>query len=142
MPAILARAYHSLVGSSGPVSSASSVIGCGASFGIDAGRTQEQQLFHACLVRGMDDGGFDRQIVETGIRPASVVGDDAAHLGGGQQHASGLVGVQQADRAGARKSSLARSTVRTVQFSWQPAHQGGADHAAMAGHPDALAGSA
>lgn len=33
MPAIFARAYASLVGSSGPVSRASSLIGCGASLG-------------------------------------------------------------------------------------------------------------
>ncbi|COY09490.1 Uncharacterised protein [Mycobacterium tuberculosis] len=33
MPAILAIAYASLVGSNGPVSSALSGIGCGASFG-------------------------------------------------------------------------------------------------------------
>jgi len=33
MPAIFAIAYDSLVGSSGPVSSASSAIGCGASRG-------------------------------------------------------------------------------------------------------------
>jgi hypothetical protein len=49
MPAILAIAYHSLVGSSGPVSSA--VLGdrLRRVARIDAGRAEEQQLGDAAL---------------------------------------------------------------------------------------------
>ena len=43
MPAILAIAYASFVGSNGPVSSALSLIGCGAIFRVYAGGAKEQQ---------------------------------------------------------------------------------------------------
>ena len=145
MPAILAMAYHSLVGSSGPVSSASSRIGCGRQLGIDAGRAEEQQLLDAGAVGGMDDVRLDHQVV------VEEIGGIACRWPGcrrpwprqGRRHAAAL-GLDPAprrrpdgaDRASPRsdgqdrrQSSLAsRRTMRR------------ADHAAMPGDPDALAG--
>ena len=91
MPAILAMAYHSLVGSSGPVSSASSRIGCGASLRIDAARAQEQQALDAGAVRGLDDVGLDHQVVVEEVGRIGVVGQDAADLGRREDDRIGLL---------------------------------------------------
>ena len=114
----------------------------GRKLGIDAGRAQEQKLFHAAQVRGLDDGGLDRQIVEQELRRIGVIGDDAADFGGGQQHGMRLVGFDPGgDRAGiAQIHRVAVNRQDGAIFLFQLANQTGPDHAAMAGNPDALAG--
>ena len=68
MPAILAIAYHSLVGSSVPVSNASSRIGWGCELRIDARRAEEQQLGDIAAVRRLDDVRLDHEVVVQEVR--------------------------------------------------------------------------
>ena len=71
MPAILAIAYHWLVGSSGPVSSA--VLGdrLRRQPRIDAGRAEEQQLLDAGAPRRLDDVASGSSDCRRGTRPAA-----------------------------------------------------------------------
>ncbi len=62
-------AYHSLVGSSGPVSRHSSRHRLRRSPRIDAARAEEQQLAHAVPMSRVDDVGLDLQVVAQELRP-------------------------------------------------------------------------
>ena len=84
MPAILAIAYHSLVGSSGPGQQRLFLDRLRRKFRIDAGRAEKHQAVDAGEVRGMNDIGLDCQIVVNEIGGEGVVGIDAADLGGGK----------------------------------------------------------
>ena len=70
MPAILAIAYHSFVGSSGPVSSAP-LDRLSGQFRIDAGGTEEQETVDAGTDARMNDVRFDHQIVVDENRPGT-----------------------------------------------------------------------
>ena len=82
----MAIAYHSLVGSSGPVSSASSLIGCGGEFRIDAARSEEEHLpRRPSRCAALQDVRLDHQVVVEKIGAEGVVGEDAADLGRGEE---------------------------------------------------------
>ena len=94
MPAILAIAYHSLVGSSGPVSSCSSVIGCVGIAGIDARRTQVQQLRRVELVSRVHHGAVDHHVVVDELRRSRAVGHDSADRASDEEHVLGPVRLE------------------------------------------------
>ena len=93
-------------------------------------------------MRGVDDVRFDRQVLIEEVGRIAVVGMDAAHPPGGQEHRVrprrrhprlGLHLPRQVDL-------VARDRLDLAAFGRQPPCDGAADHAAMAGHPHALAG--
>ena len=115
MPAILAIAYHSLVGSSGPVSSASSVDRLRRELGIDAGRAEEQQPVDARAVRRLDHVRFDHQVVVEKLGGMRVVGENAADLRRGDHDRVGPRArpSRPRPRPAASRSTSRRSTVST-----------------------------
>ena len=109
--------------------------------GIDAGRAEEHQLLGAVDVGGVDDVGRDREIVVEEFGAQRVVGDDAADLGRRQEDRLRAFGGKPSVHRGliAQIDLAARRRQQFDVFLRQPAHQRGADHAAMAGDEDRLA---
>ena len=95
MPAILAMAYHSLVGSSGPVSSDVLAHRLRRQLGIDAGRAEKQQLLDAVESAAWITLAAIDEIVVDEIGGQRVVGDDAADLGRRQEHGIGRAFANQ-----------------------------------------------
>ena len=96
-------------------------------------------------VRGLDDVRLDHQVV------VEEVGADRCRWRGcrrpwprrGRSRRAGCRRSSAPSPPAGVRSTLARSTVRISQSSrCEPAHQRRADHAAMAGDPDTLAGQA
>ena len=77
MPLILAIAYHSLVGSSAPMSSASWLLG---ELGVSAAASQKEQAPLAAALGHFNHVGLDLEVIEQEISRVAVVGLDAAHL--------------------------------------------------------------
>ena len=86
---------------------------------VDAGRAEEQQLLDAALPGGVDDVGLDHQVVVEELGRVGVVGEDAADLGGGDEHGLRPASRHPAlDRGLPRQVDLgARSAVRISQPS-------------------------
>ena len=80
MPAILATAYASLVGSSGPVCRCIFLDRLLGVLGIDAGAPEEHHLLHARTMRAVDHTVLDEQIVADEVCGLGVVGHDPADL--------------------------------------------------------------
>ena len=85
IPAILAMAYHWLVGSSGPVRRYSSLSGCGRELGIDAGTAQEKQFPHTRQPRVFDEVVLNPEVFQKKFGGLAFVGENAAHFGGGDE---------------------------------------------------------
>ena len=86
MPAILAIAYHSLVGSSGPVSSASSRDRLRRELADRCSDEPRNSSFSTpAALRRVDDVGLDHQVVVEEVGRVGVVGEDAADLGRGEE---------------------------------------------------------
>ena len=109
--------------------------------GVDAGGAEEHQLGHAVGVGGVDDVGLDHQVLVDELGRIGVVGMDAADLGcrqidlvdamGGEEGVDGmLVGEIERVATGSEEVGAAQRL--------QPAHDGRADHAAMAGDEDGV----
>jgi len=82
-------AYHWFVGSSGPVSRASSAIGLRRQAGIDTGRAEKHQLVDSNAARALDDVILDGEVFVDELRRLCVVGNDAADLCRGQEDRRG-----------------------------------------------------
>ncbi len=91
MPAILASAYPSFVGSSGPLEQLILRDRLPGVTGVDAARSEVEKLLHADAVGGVDDRGVDHQIVVEELGRIRVVGMDAADLSGRQDDLLGPV---------------------------------------------------
>ena len=91
---------------------------------------------------GVDDVGLDHQVFVEELSRKRVVGVDAADLGGGEKHDIGLAladpGANLRLLAQIRRAAFDRQDLAIL--GRQPAHDRRADHAAMAGDPDLLAG--
>ena len=108
MPAILAMAYGSFVGSSTPVKSASSRIGCGTA----RGRCTTTQAVTAAALphKGlMDDIRLDHQVVVDEVGGIAVVCQNPTHLGGGKDHHVGALGLHKRPHCG---------LIGQVQLGW------------------------
>ena len=100
---------------------------------------------HAVAEGRVDDVGLHHQVLVDEFGRVGVVGVDAAHLGGGQVDLVGLLRREEGAhgslvgkvqfRMGAGDDALGR-----VALGQQLAHDGRADHAAMAGHVDLVHG--
>ena len=81
MPAILAIAYASFVGSKGPVSSALSLMGCAAVFRVYAGGAKEQQPRYPRGHGSVEQVDLDLEVFGQEISGIGAVGHDAADPG-------------------------------------------------------------
>ena len=68
--------------------------------GVDARRAQVQQLAHAATVAFVQHVGLNHDVFIDEIGPQGIIGVDAAHLGGGQQHVFGPVFGKKAGHGG------------------------------------------
>lgn len=107
--------------------------------GVDAAGAEEQQLLHAVTKSGFDHVGLDHEVLVNEVGGVDVVGVDAAHLGRGQIHLL---------RFDLREEGAHGGLVSEVEFGVgagddvaggvaggeQLAHDGRADHAAVARH--------
>ena len=111
-------------------------------FGIDAGTAEKEQILDPGTVGGIDDVDFDLQVDGDELGGIAVVGVDAADLGGGQHHTVNAFGGEElAYRPLVGEIELVMAPGHHVAAAegLQMAHDGRADHAAMAGDVDALA---
>jgi hypothetical protein len=109
---------------------------------IDAGRAEKQQLLDPAAPGAMDDVGLDRQIVVDELgRPAVVRLDAADRRGRHDDRLGPHVGQPGLDVALAPEIDLRPAHREDLAvFVRQPPDQRGADHAAVAGHPDPAPG--
>ena len=89
IPAILATAYHSLVGSSGPVSRDASAHGLRGEFRINAGRSQKLELLHARVIRGVDNVDLDGEIIVEKLRRTHAIGENSTDARGREEYVFG-----------------------------------------------------
>ncbi len=95
-------------------------------------------------MRGVDDVGLDREVVADELGRVGGVGDDAAHLGGGEEHVLGALGVEEgARRAIVGEVELGMGAQQQVGAAGraQAANDGAADQAAVAGDVAARGGN-
>ena len=69
--------------------------GLGSELGIDAGGSQVEEFFDAGLVGGFDDVGGDDEVVVDEFGLVGVVGQDASHLGGGEEDVFGFFAFEE-----------------------------------------------
>ena len=108
--------------------------------GVDAAAAQEQQALHAGAPGAVNHIGLDDQVVANKFRREAVVGDDAAHLGSGQEHVVWLFRLKHLLRGvGVSQVQLGVGACDQVciAFCPQPPDDGAADQAAVAGDVDA-----
>ena len=111
--------------------------GLGRHAGVDAAAAQKLEFLAAVLPGGVDDVHLQNHIVVHEVRQGVLVGHDAAHFGGGQEHVlRTLIG----------KEVVYGLLVAQVQFlvgtgddvgialSMKLAHNGAAHHAVMTGY--------
>ena len=108
---------------------------------IDARGPQQQQLSDADPPGRLDHVGLDRQVVVEEVRGPRVVGQNPAHRGRGQDDP---VGPRLGDpilgfRLAAQIDDLPAAGQNLAVLGPQAPDDGGADHAAVSGDPDALA---
>ena len=111
--------------------------------GVDAAAAQKQQAPHAAAPGRFNHVGLDLEVIEQKISRMSVVGLNAAHLGGRQHHHRGLVLLEPALHGRAvfqiQLGATGREQVAVAGPLQRPA-DGAARHAAVAGHEDAVVG--
>ncbi len=109
--------------------------------GIHTAAAEIDQALHARRVGGIHDIGPDHQIDEQEVGRQRRIGVDAPHPRGGHDHGIGpCLGEPALDLGLARQIELLAVDREDLAVrSAESAHDGCADHAAMAGHPDALA---
>lgn len=108
--------------------------------GVDAARAEEHESRHAVLPRAVDHIGLDRQIVADELGRVAVVGDDAAHLGRGQEDVfRPVLGEKGIDRSGVGQIEFGVGALQDVRvaLAFEIADDGGADQTAVAGDVDA-----
>ena len=107
---------------------------------VDAARAQEHQPLHARQVRAVDQVRLDHQVLVDEVGAVDVVGLDATHPRGGDEDVVRLLlGQEGLHRALVQQVQLGAAAGEDVRVAagLQSAHQGAADHAAMAGDEDA-----
>jgi len=72
--------------------------GLGSELGVDAGGSQVEEFFDAGLVGGFDDVGGDDEVVVDEFGLVGVVGQDASHLGGGEEDVFGFFAFEEVFR--------------------------------------------
>ena len=140
MPAILATAYASLVGSSGPVSRYSSLIGCGQLARVDARAAEIEQLLHAVHVGRVHHGRVDQHVVVDELGRARRVRHDAADRAGGEHDVLRPVRAEPVvhRRLVAQVELIAAGGQHVAEASrLEAAHERRPDEAAMPGDEDA-----
>ena len=110
--------------------------------GVDATATQKQKFFHAAIETGADEVGFHHDIVINEISRIGVIGQNAAHACGADNHRIWLMGRHPGfDFALANEVDLlAFGGKNCAIFCHQSFHDGTANHAVMARYIDPLAG--
>ncbi len=124
------------MGSSGPASSWSSVIGWGDVAGVDAAGPEVEQLADPVLVAGVHDRAVDQHVVVEELGRAGGVGQDPAHGPGHQEHVVGPVGpepVAHGRLVPQVELVPGRGEDAPVPLGLQPPHQGRAHQPPMAG---------
>jgi len=114
--------------------------------GIDAAAAQEQQFLHAVPEGGFDHVGLDHEVLVNEVGGVGGVGVDAADLGRSQVDLIGLLCRKEAAHGGlVGQVELGVGAGDDVALGHaiglQLAHDGRADHAAVAGHVDAGLGA-
>ena len=140
MPAILAIAYGSLVGSSPPRHQVIFLDGLLRQARIDAGRAEEQQLPHAGAPGFVDDVGFHQQVVVDEVGRIGIVGVDAADLGRRQVDLVDALAAEECaylSLVGQFQFVVAARDQVGMAARLQGAHDGRADQAAVTGDIDA-----
>ena len=64
--------------------------GLGGELGVDAGGAEEEEAVHLGAVGGFDDVALDGEVVADEVGGVSVVGEDSAYLGCGEDDVFGL----------------------------------------------------
>jgi hypothetical protein len=64
----------------------------------------------------VDDVGLDGQVVADELGRVAVVGDDAAHLGGGEEHVLGLFFGEEGFGRGGVRCQVEFGMVRVMRF--------------------------
>ena len=105
--------------------------------GVDARRAQVQQLAHPVPVALVEHVALNHEVVVEKIGPVGIVGVNAAHFGGRQQHVVRLlVGKKPRHRGLVAQVQLGRSAryqVGVARAAQQP-HKSRANHAAVPGN--------
>ena len=94
MPEILAIAYGSFVGSSGPVRRCLLDHRLRGVARVDARAPEIQKPLHAVHVAGMRDRGVNHQVVVDELGRTRGVGEDAANRAGDQEDVLGTVRLE------------------------------------------------
>ena len=106
---------------------------------IDAARAEKAQALHTGQPGTVNQVGLDHQVLVDEVGAQRVVGVDAADDGGRNENEVGFLPGQKGMRRGLIEQ-VQRGTVTGQDVSvaglFQPAHQRGADHAAMTGDVD------
>lgn len=108
--------------------------------GVDAARAEEHEARDTVLPGTVDHVGLDRQVVANELGRIAVVGDDAAHLGRGQEHVFRPVFSEEGiDRCGVGQIEFGVGALQDVRVAlgFQITDDGRADQTAVAGYIDA-----
>lgn len=107
---------------------------------VDATGSEEHEACDAVLPRAMDHVGLDGQVVADELRRVAVVGDDAAHLGRGQEYVfRPVLGKEGVCRCGVGQIEFGVGALKDVRVAlgFQVTDDGRTDQAAVAGDVDA-----
>ena len=110
---------------------------------VDARAAEVEQPLHREQVRGVHHRGVDHHVVVDELRRPRRVREDAADRAGDEEHVLGPVRAEPVvdGRLVAQVELLARRGEHVAEaLGLEPAHDGRADQAAVAGHEDARVG--
>ncbi len=108
---------------------------------IDARRAEEQKLFDARAVGGVDDVSFDEQVVVEKVRGEGIVGAQSPHAPGREKNdlrtlrGHPVFDLGLASQIDACAAGIAEQSAR---FALESAHHGAAHHAVLTGDPGAF----
>ena len=114
----------------------------GCQLGVDAAGAQKQQLLDPVLEGRVDHVGLHHQVVVDEVGRVDVVGVDAADAGGSQVDLVGALGGKEGAHGGLVGQvqlgvGAGENVAGRLALREQGAHDGRADHAAVAGDVDA-----
>ena len=109
--------------------------------GVDAARTEEQQLLYAVAEGRVDDVGLHHQVLVDEFGRVGIVGVDAAHLGSGQVDLVGLFCNKKGANGGLVSQvqfgmGTGNDALGRVVLGQQLSHDGRTHHATVAGDVD------
>jgi hypothetical protein len=107
--------------------------------GVDAGAAEEEELFDAMGVGGMDDMGLDEEVEVDEGGAVAVIGGDTADMGGSEEDVFGVVEVEEVvDGTGVSEVKILVRAVDEggVSFAGEVVEDGGADEATVSGDVD------